>query len=50
MKKFGFIIAPCQTNTILAHNEPKVNFQVGDAEYLTKTKFIRTMANEMVVN
>ena len=48
MRKFGFIIALFQKNLVLAHNKLKGKFQVGDAEHLTKAKFSRTLAKEML--
>ena len=50
MRKFGFIIALCHTNELLTHDELKVKCQGGDAEHITKAKFIRELANEMVGN
>ena len=33
MRQFGFIVALCQTNKFLEHNEFKVKHQSGDAEW-----------------
>ena len=48
MRKFGFIIAMCQTHKFLVHNKVKVRLQGGNSERITKAVFARNMAKDMV--
>ena len=50
MRQFVLIINMFLKFLFLTHNEIKLKLQVGDAEHLTKAKFIRNTAKEIMQN